>query len=77
MPGLVPKKYMAVVFAFYMSAIMAFLMCGVLVALNTGLGGNYAWRVLQAYLVAWPIAFVCVIAVRPVVMKLVAATLKE
>ncbi|MDO4894201.1 DUF2798 domain-containing protein [Moraxella sp.] len=76
MKGFIPKKYTPFVFAFYMAGIMAFLMSAVLVAVNTGVGGNYVVRVLGAYLVAFPIAFCCVIFVRPLVVRLVEWTMK-
>jgi len=69
-----PRRYTAIVFAFYMAGIMAFLMCGVIVAAGTGLGAGYAQRVLNAYALAMPVAFGCVLLVRPVVARLVAAT---
>ena len=77
MSGLIPKRYTQLVFAFYMAAIMSFLMSAVLVALNTGLQGNYFMRVLRAYIIAMPVGFFCVIIVRPLVNKLVALTIKK
>ncbi len=65
-----PARAMPVVFAFFMSAIMAFLMSGVIVAANSGFPGDYFARVLKAYTIAMPAAFVCVLAVRPVALKL-------
>lgn len=76
MKGFIPAKYTPYVFAFYMAGVMAFLMSAVLVGLNTGLANGYVWRVLKAYMIAFPIAFCCVILVRPFVMKLVALTIK-
>ena len=77
MKGFIPAKFTPIVFAFYMSGIMAFLMSAVLVAMNTGFGGDYFTRVIGAYLIAFPIAFVCVAILRPVVMKLVDLTIKK
>lgn len=70
-----PKRLTPYVFAFYMSAIMALLMCSVIVG-SRGFGNHYLADVLQAYLLAMPVAFVCVILVRPIVMRLVAATVR-
>ena len=70
----IPARYTPVVFAFFMSAIMAFLMCMVIVAINTGLTGQYVMRVLKAYVLAMPTAFVFLQLVRPLVMKLVQVT---
>ena len=68
------RKYTQIVFALYMAAIMALLMCMVIVGANTGIGVGYVGRVLKTYMLAMPVAFFCVLGVRPVVMKLVAAT---
>ncbi|HGM5580178.1 TPA: DUF2798 domain-containing protein [Pseudomonas putida] len=62
------------VFAFYMSAIMAMLMCFVITAATAGIDQDYLRKVLKAYQLAMPVAFVCVLMVRPVVMRLVALT---
>lgn len=64
------KRFTPWVFAFY----MAFFMCCIIVAVNGGLSAGYWWTVLKAYAVAMPSAFCCVVLVRPVVMRLVAAT---
>ncbi|UXZ04885.1 DUF2798 domain-containing protein [Moraxella nasicaprae] len=77
MKGFIPAKFTPVVFAFYMSGVMAFLMSSVLVAVNTGIEGNYFLRVLGAYGIAFPIAFCCVALLRPVVLKLVEWTIKQ
>lgn len=61
-----------VVFAFFMSAIMALLMSSVIVAANSGVDQGYPARVIGAYAFAMPVAFVCVLIVRPLVMRLVA-----
>ncbi|CAM4092573.1 hypothetical protein CCOS865_01571 [Pseudomonas reidholzensis] len=62
------------VFALYMSAIMALLMCFVITAANAGINPDYLANVLKAYQLAMPVAFVCVLVVRPVVIRLVALT---
>ncbi|MBC3484438.1 DUF2798 domain-containing protein [Pseudomonas sp. SWRI50] len=62
------------VFAFYMSSIMALLMCFVITAANAGVNPQYVSNVLKAYQLAMPVAFLCVLIVRPVVLRLVAIT---
>lgn len=64
------------VFAFYMATIMAMLMCLVITAANAGLGDGYLQRVLGAYRLAMPTAFCCILVVRPLVQRLVAATVQ-
>lgn len=71
-----PRRYTPLVFSFYMAAIMGALMCSAIVALTTGVGDGYGLRVLRAYAVGMPVAFVCVLLVRPLVMKLVAWTVE-
>lgn len=66
-----PQRYTPIVFAFFMSAIMALLMCLVITAASSGLRGDYVERVMHAYKLAMPVAFVCVLAVRPLVIRLV------
>lgn len=62
------------VFALYMSTIMAFLMTLVITAANAGIGPDYLSNVLNAYRLAMPAAFVCILVVRPIVTKLVFLT---
>lgn len=64
------------VFAFYMSSIMAFLMCLVITMAEFGVGEHYLQNVMNAYRVAMPSAFVCVLIVRPLVARLVAWTVR-
>lgn len=66
-----PPTAVPYVFAFFMSAIMALLMCSVIVAANSGVDQGYPARVVGAYAFAMPVAFVCVLIVRPLVMRLV------
>lgn len=73
----IPASFLPVVFAFYMAGIMAFLMSICLVFVNTGWQGDFIWRVLKSYVIAMPIAFICVLFVRPIVVKLVAWTVKS
>ena len=46
----------------------------VITGANTGLAAGYLWRVLDAYRIAMPTAFCCVLVVRPLVVQLVAWT---
>ncbi|WP_447554341.1 DUF2798 domain-containing protein [Vreelandella sp. EE22] len=69
-------KFTPVVFAFYMSSIMAFLMTLVITAVNSGLGEAFMSQVWQAYRVAMPVAFGCILVVRPVVARLVQLTVR-
>lgn len=70
----IPKQATAYVFALYMATIMAFLMCLVITLAEFGLDGHYMENVMNAYRVAMPSAFICVLIVRPMVARLVAWT---
>jgi len=59
------------VFAFYMATIMAFLMSLVITAANSGIEGDFLSNALHAYQLAMPVAFLCILVVRPIVTKLV------
>ncbi len=69
-----PARFTPVVFAFYMSGIMAMLICLVVTAANNGFHADYVEQVLAAYKLAMPVAFVAVMIVRPIVMRLVNLT---
>lgn len=71
-----PARTTPVVFAFYMSAIMAVLMCLIITAANQGVSAHYLEDVFNAYKIAMPSAFICVIAVRPFVSYLVLRTVQ-
>lgn len=60
-----------------MAGIMAFLMCLVITAANGGVGPGYLKAVLGAYALAMPVAFLCVLIVRPVVVRLVTLTIEK
>jgi hypothetical protein len=72
-----PAKYTPIVFAFYMSLIMAFLMSLIIIAANSGISDHYFAQVLHAYRIAMPSAFVCILLVRPLVMRLMKLTVKN
>lgn len=69
-----PARITPYVFALYMATIMAFLMCLVITLAEFGFDGDYLEKVMNAYRVAMPAAFVCVLVVRPIVARLVAWT---
>jgi len=77
-PAQSPRKLSAratpYVFALYMATIMAFLMSLVITAANSGIESDYLSNALHAYKLAMPVAFLCILVVRPIVVKLVALT---
>lgn len=73
-PYKLPSKLTGAAFAFYMSAIVALIMTAALTALNVGVDRDFSTSVLRGYLVAWPVAFLSVLLVRPLVVRLVSWT---
>lgn len=69
-----PKHTSPYVFALYMATIMAFLMSLVITLSEFGMGPHYMTNVMNAYQVAMPAAFVCILVVRPIVIRLVGMT---
>lgn len=69
-----PKQATPYIFALYMATIMAFLMCLVITLAEFGFDQHYMKNVMNAYRVAMPSAFICVLVVRPMVARLVAWT---
>ena len=72
-----PPRAMPLVFAFWMAAIMALLMCTVITVANTGLDAGLAGRIARAYVLAMPVAFGCVLLVRPLVARLVRLCVRD
>jgi hypothetical protein len=73
----IPKRAMPLMFSLYMSVIVASVMSLVLTALNHGIDSDYLMRTLDAYVIALPVAFLSVLVVRPLVSKLVDATVEK
>ncbi|TCM55700.1 uncharacterized protein DUF2798 [Rhizobium sp. PP-F2F-G48] len=65
------------VFAFFMAGIMAFIMCWIIVAANSGIDGGLPRRVLAAYAIAMPAAFVSVLLVRPIALRLTGLVIRR
>lgn len=68
------RRFTPFVFALYMAAIMALLMCMTIAGVQTGFDSGYWLHVADTYVVAMPVAFFCVLIIRPLVMRLVALT---
>lgn len=69
-----PRHTSPYIFALYMATIMAFLMSLVITFAEFGVGPHYMTNVMNAYQVAMPAAFVCILVVRPIVVRLVGLT---
>ncbi|WP_148569091.1 DUF2798 domain-containing protein [Leclercia adecarboxylata] len=71
-----PVRSAPYIFALYMATIMAFLMSLVITIAEFGIGPHYMANVMNAYQVAMPAAFFCILVVRPVVIRLVGLTVQ-
>ena len=71
-----PKSLAPYVFALYMALVMSFLMCLVITIAEFGITDHYFANVINAYRVAMPAAFICILFVRPIVAKLVALSVR-
>ncbi len=71
-----PMRSAPYIFALYMATIMAFLMSLVITFAEFGMGPHYMANVMNAYQVAMPAAFFCILVVRPVVIRLVGLTVQ-
>jgi hypothetical protein len=60
-----PKKYSAVVFAFFLTVVMVLIITGVTTALNLGFQPDFIARWLHSWFFAWIIAFPSAIVVGP------------
>ena len=71
MPKL-PAKYASLLFAFLMSLLMCGVMTICITVINTGTAPGFWARWLHAFVLAWPLAFVCVLLFAPLVRRIVA-----
>lgn len=58
---LLPSRYAPVLFALLMSMVMAFIMTALITLINTGFDDRFHLRWLFTFVIAWPLAFVCVL----------------
>lgn len=73
----IPRRFTPAVFAFYMASIMAFLMTLVITLINEGITPGFVGTVLRSYVLAMPVAFMCVMIVRPLVVRLVTWSIEK
>jgi Protein of unknown function (DUF2798) len=71
------KKHTPIMFALFMSFLMSVFMSGFITMVNTGVSGDFIGRWAHAWLLAMPCAFVVAYFARPVVLKLVSATVES
>ena len=64
-----PKRFAPVLFAFIMSASLGGVMSAIITVVNTGLDAGFWGRWLQAYALAFSLAFPSVTLIAPVVRR--------
>jgi len=67
----IPKKFRSIVFAAIMSVFTVVLVSGMLTLRHYGLADGFFTYWLSAFLSAWPLVFVAILFVAPMVNKLV------
>lgn len=65
-------KHTPIVFAFLMSCCMAALVSAIVTAVNTGTATGFFSRWMSSYFIAWPVAFVSLLILKDIVLKLAA-----
>lgn len=63
-------RYRTVLFALIMSASTALIVSGVIIALRMQPNGDFIHVWLRAFITAWPIVFVAILMIAPLVNKL-------
>lgn len=73
----VPSRYRHVVFAVVMSFITTLIVSGVITTSHAGLDNQYVDHWMKGFLVAWPIVFVVILVIAPLVSRFVNAIVEE
>lgn len=71
MSAKIPAKYKMPVFAFVMSFCTGLIVSGVMCGIRYTGNGSFFSIWLNAFLAAWPVVFVCIIILAPLVTRLV------
>ena len=67
----IPRKYKAIVFAAIMSVFTVLLVSATLTIRHYGLEQGFIGHWLSAFITAWPLVFVAILVVAPLVTRLV------
>jgi hypothetical protein len=70
MPNKIAYRYRTVLFAFMMSASTALIVSGVIIFLRVQPHADFVQIWLSAFITAWPIVFVAILIIAPLVNKL-------
>jgi hypothetical protein len=67
----ISPRYSPQLFALLMSIIMAFIMTGFVTWVNTGIDIGFADRWMHAFIMAWPVALICILILAQRIRSLV------
>ena len=73
----VSRRYRHVVFAVAMSFVTTMIVSGVITASNVGLDHQFVDHWVKGFLLAWPIVFIVILVIAPLVSKFVDAIVEE
>lgn len=70
MSNKIARRYRTILFAFMMSASTAFIVSGVIILMHAKPGASFVPQWMGAFITAWPIVFVAILIIAPLVNKL-------
>jgi ABC-type antimicrobial peptide transport system permease subunit len=73
----VSRRYRHVVFAVVMSFVTTLIISGVITGSNAGLDHQFFDHWIKGFLLAWPIVFIVILVVAPLVSRFVDAIVEE
>jgi hypothetical protein len=73
----VSRRYRHVLFAGVMSFVTTLIVSGVITASQAGMGTQYADRWMKGFFVAWPLVFIVILVIAPLVSRFVEAIVEE
>ena len=74
---MIKPRFAPLVFAILMSLYMVSCMTFVITWVNTGLGSGFALRWFKAFMIAWPVAFLLVLAGAPRIRRFVESLVRK
>lgn len=70
-------KYRTILFAFIMSASTAAIVSGIIIFMHTKSHDHFLAQWLGAFILAWPIVFIAILIIAPLVNKLLNSLVEE
>lgn len=77
MPKKIAYRYRTLLFAFIMSASTAMIVSGIIIAMHTKPHAQFFKQWLSAFITAWPIVFIAILIIAPLVNKLLNRFVEE